>query len=336
MLRLLLSVSLIWISAAIAQDASEGRNLFEARCGVCHGGDARGGEFAGSIVARVTALSDAELSTTIRSGLPGRGMPPVPLTDAELAAVLVHLRTLRPPPAAKRERTLRITTTTGASLEGAVTGEGLDDLQLRTSDGRVHLLRRAGDRFRPVTSQNDWPTYDGQYTSNRYTALRQIDKTNVGRLVPRWIFSMDDTTGLQTTPVVVDGIMYITSANQCFALDAGSGRLIWHYQRPRSKGLVGNASGGINRGVAVDGDRVFMVTDSAHLLGFNRFTGAILWETEMADSRQNYSATAAPLAAGGLIVSGMAGGDAGARLRRRLRPGNRQGALALLDNPAAW
>jgi len=305
MFRLLFSVCLIWISAASAQDASGGRTLFEVRCGVCHGGDARGGEFAGSIVARVAASSDPQLSTTIRSGLPGRGMPPVALTDTELAAVLAYLRTLRPPPA-KRERTLRVVTTTGASLEGAVTGEGIDDLQLRTSDGRVRLLRRAGDRFRPVTSQADWPTYDGQYSSNRYTSLRQIDKTNVGRLVPRWIFAMDDTTGLQTTPVVVDGIMYITSANQCFALDAGSGRQIWHYQRPRSKGLVGNASGGINRGVAVEGDRVFMVTDNAHLLAFNRFTGSVLWETEMADSRQNYSATAAPIAAGGLIISGIA------------------------------
>jgi alcohol dehydrogenase (cytochrome c) len=313
MRRLFFSGYVIWICAALAQNASDGGRIFEARCSVCHGGDANGGEFAGSIVARVVASSDAQLSTTIRSGVPGRGMPGVALTDPELTALLAHLRTLRLPAAMKRERTLRITTAAGASLEGIVTGEGIDDLQLRTADGRVHLLRRAGDHFRQVTSQADWPTYDGHYSSNRYTALNQIDKSNVARLVPRWIFAMDDTTGLQTTPVVVDGIMYITSADQCFALDAGSGRQIWHYQRPRSKGLVGNASGGINRGVAVDGDRVFMVTDNAHLLAFNRFTGAVLWEVEMADSRQNYSATAAPLAAGGLIVSGIAGDDAGAR-----------------------
>ena len=272
-MRRLVLLCLISPFAISAQDASAGRKIFEEHCGVCHGGDANGGEFAGSIVARVAASSDAQLSTTIQSGLPGRGMPPVALTDAELSAVLAHLRTLHPAAAAKRERSLRVTTTDGMTLEGAVTGEGIDDLQLRTSDGRIHLLRRAGDRFRPVTSQSDWPTYDGHYSANRYTTQRQIDRTNVGRLVPRWIFAMDDTTGLQVTPVVVDGIMYITSANQCFALDAGSGRQIWHYQRPRSKALVGNASGGINRGVAVDGDRVFMATDNAHLLAFNRFTG---------------------------------------------------------------
>ena len=117
--------------------------------------------------------------------------------------------------------------------------------------------------------------------------LRQIDKTNVSQLVPRWSFAMDDATGLHTTPVVVNDIMYVTTANQCYALDAGSGRKIWHFQRPRSKALVGNASGGINRGVAVDGDRVFMETDNAHLLALNRFTGALLWDVEMANTSQN-------------------------------------------------
>ena len=313
MRALIFSAGLFWVCAAGAQDVPQGRKLFEARCGACHGGDGNGGEFAGSILARVAASTDAQLSGIIRNGLQGRGMPPVALSDAELTAVLAHLHTLRRTAPGRAERTRRIELAGGASLEGTVTGEGIDDLQLRTTDGRMHLLRREGSRYRTVTSQTDWPTYDGQYSSNRYTTLHQIDKSNVARLAPRWIFAMDDTTGLQTTPVVVDGIMYITSANQCFALDAGSGRQIWHFQRPRTKGLVGNASGGINRGVAVEGDRVFMATDNAHLLAFNRFTGAVLWEVEMADARVNYSATAAPIAAGGLIVSGVAGGDGGAR-----------------------
>ena len=115
-----------------------------------------------------------------------------------------------------------------------------------------------------------------------------------------------------------------------------SGRQIWHYQRPRTKGLVGNAAGGINRGVAVAGDRVFMVTDHAHVIALNRFTGELLWETEMADWRQNYNATGAPLVVGNLVVTGTAGGDEGrARLRRRVRSGHRQGSLALLDRASA-
>jgi alcohol dehydrogenase (cytochrome c) len=107
--------------------------------------------------------------------------------------------------------------------------------------------------------------------------------------------------------------MYVTSANQCYALDAGSGREIWHYQRPRTKDLVGNAAGGVNRGVGVAGDRVFMVTDHAHIIALNRFTGALLWETQMAEWRQNYNATGAPLPVGNLVVTGTSGGDEGVR-----------------------
>jgi alcohol dehydrogenase (cytochrome c) len=299
--------------AAAGAQTRDGLKIFEARCGPCHGMDGNGGEFAGSIVTRIRAMNDTQIESTIRAGVPGRGMPPVAVTDEELRVVLAHLRTLRVTGSAGREAIRQITTTTGAVLQGVVTGEGIDDLQIRTTDGRIHLMRRSGERFREVTSQKDWPAYDGGFNGNRFTTLQQINKSNVSRLVPRWIFAMDDTTGLQTTPVVVNGIMYVTTANQCYALDAGSGRKIWHFQKPRSKGLVGNAAGGINRGVAIDGERVFMETDNAHLLALNRYTGTLLWDVEMADASQNYSATAAPLAVGGLIVAGTAGGDGGAR-----------------------
>jgi alcohol dehydrogenase (cytochrome c) len=107
--------------------------------------------------------------------------------------------------------------------------------------------------------------------------------------------------------------MYVTSANECWALDAGAGREIWHFERPRTKGLVGNAAQGFNRGVAWLGDRVFMVTDNAHLLALNRYTGELEWETQMADWHQNYNASSAPLIADNLVISGTAGGEQGAR-----------------------
>src|SRR5207244_10192524 len=115
------------------------------------------------------------------------------------------------------------------------------------------------------------------------------------------------------TPVVVEGIMYVTSANECYALDAGTGRQIWHFQRPRTRGIVGDAAGGINRGAAVAGGRVFMETDSAHVIALDRFTGELVWDTEMADYRQNYFATSAPLVTGALVISGIAGGEHGTR-----------------------
>jgi alcohol dehydrogenase (cytochrome c) len=174
-------------------------------------------------------------------------------------------------------------------------------------------LRRSGDRYREVTSQADWTSYNGDTRGYRHSALAQITTDNVHRVVPRWIFTLPNTARLQGTPVVAGGVMYVTSGNEIYALDAGSGRQVWHYQRPRTRGQIGNAGGGINRGAAVSGNRVFMATDNAHLIALDRMTGALLWDTEMADSRQNYGATGAPLAVGNLIISGVSGGDEGVR-----------------------
>ena len=208
---------------------------------------------------------------------------------------------------------MKVETTDGRSLDGLALNQTSLDMQLLSDDGRIHLLRRAGERYRQVTSDSDWPTYNGRVGGNRYSALDQITRSNVTRLAPRWAFTLTDSSRLEVTPLVVDGILYVTSANECYALDAGNGRPLWHYKRPRTRGLAGDAAGGINRGVAVAGDRLFMVTDHAHILALNRFTGALLWDTEMADWRQNYGATSAPLFADGLVISGTSGGDEGVR-----------------------
>ncbi len=159
----------------------------------------------------------------------------------------------------------------------------------------------------------DWPTYHGRLGGNRYSTLDQITPANVSHLAPRWIYPVPGARHLEVTPVVADGVMYVTNVNAAWALDAATGRQIWHYERPRSKGLSGDAAGGINRGVALLGDRVFMVTDNAHLIALHRLTGALVWETQMADSAENYGATSAPLVVGDLVISGTSGGDEGIR-----------------------
>jgi len=159
----------------------------------------------------------------------------------------------------------------------------------------------------------DWPTYHGHLSGNRYSALGQITPRNVDQLAPRWIFPVPNARHLEVTPVVVDGVMYVTNVNAAWALDAATGREIWHYERPRSKGLSGDAAGGINRGVAVLGDRVFMGTDNAHLIALHRLTGALLWDNQMADSGENYGATSAPLVVKDRVISGTSGGDEGIR-----------------------
>ena len=159
----------------------------------------------------------------------------------------------------------------------------------------------------------EWPTYHGRLSGNRHSPLREIDTRNVAHLAPKWMFPIAGARRLEGTPIVVDGLMYVTTANEVYALDARSGRQIWHYARPLTKGVIGDAAGAINRGVAMLGDRVFMVTDHAHLLALDRNTGALLWDTEMADYRHHYGATSAPLVVNDLVVSGTSGGDEGAR-----------------------
>jgi alcohol dehydrogenase (cytochrome c) len=315
MLRL--SASCVFaLGVALAQNPDAGRSLYESRCARCHGGNATGGESGPNITAQITARNDADLSAFLRQGRPASGMPAFELSAQEMNGVVQFLRTLGSPiprnaPAAAVRR--RVQTTDGQAIEGQVLSEGMLDLQLRTDDKRIRLLRKAGDRYRVVTSQADWPTYHGDPGGNRYTKLTQIDKSNVGRLAPKWIFPLPNVSQIENTPVVAEGIMYVSSANECYALDAGSGRLIWHYQRQRTKGLAGNAAIGFNRGVASGGDRIFMLTDNAHMIALNRFNGELLWETEMADWHLNYNGTSAPLVVGNLVISGTAGGDEGVR-----------------------
>jgi PQQ-dependent dehydrogenase (methanol/ethanol family) len=159
----------------------------------------------------------------------------------------------------------------------------------------------------------EWPSYHGHLSGNRYSPLNEINADNVAHLAAKWIFPIGNSKRLEVTPVVVDGVMYVTAANEVYALDARSGRQIWHYGRPLTKGVIGDAESGINRGVAVLGGRVFIATDNAHLIALDRTTGHLLWDTEMADFRKGYGATSAPLVVNDLVISGTSGGDEGAR-----------------------
>jgi alcohol dehydrogenase (cytochrome c) len=297
-----------------AQSVDQGRKVFASRCAACHGTEGGGGELGPSIVARIPLRSDADLEAVIREGLPGAGMPSfATLPKSESADLVAHLRTLRPRAGTGPQRT-SVMLADGSSLPGLVLNQSPGEMQLLGDDRRIHLLREAAPgRYREVTSQTGWATYNGQPSGNRYSPVTQITPGNVSRLAPQWVFTLPNAAQLQVTPVVVDGVMYVTAANDLYALDAGSGRQIWNYRRPRTRGLIGVAARGANRGVAVSGDRVFMTTDHAHLIALNRASGALLWESQMADFRQNYNGTGAPMVVGGLVISGVAGGDEGAR-----------------------
>ena len=193
---------------------------------------------------------------------------------------------------------------------------------------RLTLDRPAGTTFRGSATigqgpafddiarpkPGEWPTYHGRLSGNRHSPLNQVNTTNVSRLAPAWMFPVPGAHApLQVTPLVVGGLMYVTAVNAVWALDARTGGEVWHYSRPRTQGLVGDAAGGINRGVAVLGDRVFLQTDHAHLIALHRTGGQLLWDIEMADHRLHYGGTSAPLVIDDLVIAGVSGGDEGNR-----------------------
>ena len=163
--------------------------------------------------------------------------------------------------------------------------------------------------------KGDWPTYNGTLDGNRNSSLDEVNLENVSKLQLQWSYSIL-FNGLETTPVVVDGVMYVTGNNQVYALSGKTGREIWRYERPKSAGaaIASDAAIGVNRGVAVLGDRVFYLTDDAHLIALHRLTGALLWDVDTpAGAKGLYGGTSAPLVVGDLVITGVSGGDNGIR-----------------------
>jgi len=161
--------------------------------------------------------------------------------------------------------------------------------------------------------KDDWPSYNGDHTGRRYSGLSQITPQNAGQLQAQWVFHTRTPGVLEATPVVVDGIMYFTGSNDAFALNAQTGEVLWHHSRPISKGLIDDASGHINRGVAISGNRLYMETDNAHLLCLDARSGNQIWDVAYADWNKNYGATGAPLILKDKVLVATSGGDDGVR-----------------------
>jgi alcohol dehydrogenase (cytochrome c) len=161
--------------------------------------------------------------------------------------------------------------------------------------------------------RENWPSYNGDYSGRRYTGLSQINRDNVHQLRPQWVFHSASSDSMEVTPVVANGVMFITSANDAFALDARTGRVLWRHARPISEGLIDDAASHHNRGVAVWHTRVFMETDNAHLLCLDARSGNLIWDVVYADISKNYGATSAPLVVKDKIFVGTSGGDDGVR-----------------------
>lgn len=159
----------------------------------------------------------------------------------------------------------------------------------------------------------DWLTYSGSYFSQRYSGLTQVTPSNVDDLRLQWVYQTPVSGPWQVTPLVVDGVMYLTQRpNDVVALDARTGRVYWVYRystSPNHKACCGSN----NRGVAVLGDRVFMATLDAHVVAIDALTGTELWNVQLADMDLAYAFTLAPLAIKDKVILGTSGGDRGIR-----------------------
>lgn len=181
----------------------------------------------------------------------------------------------------------------------------------------LHAQTNAGPSYDDILKGFDdpgrWLTYSGDYSGQRHSPLRQITPENAHQLRPVWTFQTGTTTrgrGFETTPLIDDGVLYVTGSNNyAWAIDARTGRTFWQYRRNLPDDLTYGASAPVNRGFGMLGNSLFMVTLDAHLLSFDRRSGSILWDVELADYHIGYAATLAPLVIDGKVIIGISGGE---------------------------
>jgi alcohol dehydrogenase (cytochrome c) len=151
----------------------------------------------------------------------------------------------------------------------------------------------------PTTS---WPTANGDYTGERHSPLRQITESNIADLTLAWAFEPGMATSLKSTPILVDGVLYVTAPDNLWAVDARSGRQIWHYTDPPNKAFhIGQ------RGVAVYRDWIYMMTPDAHLISLDASTGRVRWDVVIGDAQRGYWSTMAPLVVHDHVLVGLSG-----------------------------
>src|SRR6476661_25650 len=154
---------------------------------------------------------------------------------------------------------------------------------------------------------------NGNYDQTRYFPGKQINTSNVGKLRAAWIFQTEVQEVVATTPIIANGVMYVTTAfNHVYALNAKTGEEYWHYKHAMAP-VTTSRCGPINRGVAVYDDKVYLATVDAKLVALDAKTGSVVWQTEIADSSRGYAETMTPTTVEGKILIGTSGGELGIR-----------------------
>jgi alcohol dehydrogenase (cytochrome c) len=160
----------------------------------------------------------------------------------------------------------------------------------------------------------NWLTYSGNLNSQRHSGLTQVSPENASNLTLKWVFQSRSLDKHEVTPLVVDGVMYtIQSPNDVIALDAATGKAIWQYAHKPAEGTRNPCCGNLTRGVAILGDKLFLAGLDAKMIALDAKTGKELWNVQVADYKQQYAMTVAPLVVKDKVISGVAGGEHGVR-----------------------
>ena len=157
------------------------------------------------------------------------------------------------------------------------------------------------ERIRKAEAEpGNWLTYSGNYSAHRFSPLTQLTPANVAGLRPVWVYQMPHAGGTEVSPIVADGVMYVTSPEiGVAALDLATGRPLWTWERPLPKDLRTIGFGRVNRGVAILNDTVYVGTLDAHLVALDAHSGTMRWDVEVADNKLGHCITVAPLAIDG-------------------------------------
>ena len=266
-------------------DVRAGSLLYAEKCAACHGSDGSG-SVASPPLAGVQfkhGVSDWAVYKTIRYGVPNTAMAPHSLDSAQLWQLVAFIRSMNvvaidtAPLAQEQEKSVSIT----------VPYEELRSIR---------------------HPSNDWLTYSGSYTSNRNSALKQVNHSNVGQLALKWIHQFEGNHGrVEASPIVRNGIMYVTvPPNRVIALDANSGKVIWKFQHlAPAESRWGAYAGSVNRGTAIMDEKLFFATSDARLIALSANTGRKVWESVIEEDISVYYVSGAPLAYKDLIVTGV-------------------------------
>jgi alcohol dehydrogenase (cytochrome c) len=272
-----------------AEDIAQGEILYRKRCAQCHGDDGHGVS-GPNLLESVSNGSDWRFFSTVKWGRSGTSMQAQPLADVQIWQIHAYLR-----------------------------NDALTALRDPTLAGGKSAPRAAVDVSQREILETDarpgqWLTYAGNYSGHRHALLRQLTKSNVASLRLAWVAQLRQVDReLEVSPIVADGVMFVSESREgVVALDARTGEQIWTYRRPVPEHLS-LCCGMPNRGVAVLGRTVFVATIDSFLVALDANTGHQRWITKVADYRDGYTMTGAPLALGDRVVVGVAGGEFGIR-----------------------